>query len=500
MADTKTGVQSSDVNVNDIALSEKVSYGIGAYGKDAVYAIVAAFLMVYYTDVVGVSPAFVGGLFLVARVWDAFNDPMMGWIVDNTHTKYGKFRPWILGGTLINSVVLVLLYFNPAEYFAWQGTLVNVWCAVTYLMWGMTYTLMDVPYWAMIPAFSSDSRVRDQMSVIPRRCAMFGGTTVGTFGLMIIAFLGVNLGGTPSDGYFRFAFAVAVIFVICEVICFFNVREHVETPKQDSIKAKDVFKVIAQNDQLLIIIILTMLQMVGIYLFQGMNVYFFKYVIQDETWFAINGGVSFGAQLFAFVTFPKFVHKFSRRVAYVTAYGLFILGSIGMFFTGMPGANIYLFFGCALVYYMGNALAMVSTTVMLADSCDYGEYKVGKRSEGLVFSSQTLTVKFGAAVAGAIGGFVLSIVGYVPNEVQSAETILGMRLVMFGLSSAVFLIIILMYLKFYKLYGDFYKDMLSMLEIARKERAATLTTETSQVSTSQNLQNPEESEEPDDTK
>lgn len=173
---------------NGISFKEKLSFGIGAYGKDLVYGIVATFVMVYYTDVVQVSPAFVGGLFLVARIWDAINDPMMGLIVDNTHTKYGKFRPWILAGTIINSVVLALLFLNPADFL--QGTLVYVWCAVTYILWGMTYTLMDVPYWSMIPSFSSDSKVRDTMSVIPRLFAMFGGSTITTFGLMIIAFLG----------------------------------------------------------------------------------------------------------------------------------------------------------------------------------------------------------------------------------------------------------------------------------------------------------------------
>lgn len=159
-----------------ISLKEKLCYGIGAYGKDLVYAIVSTFIMVYYTDVVGVSPAFVGVIFLGARIWDAINDPIMGWIVDNTKTRWGKFRPWILGGTIVNSIVLVLLYLNPSTFL--QGTLVNIWCAVTYILWGMTYTLMDVPYWAMIPSFSSDSQVRDQMASVPRLFANLGQQTI----------------------------------------------------------------------------------------------------------------------------------------------------------------------------------------------------------------------------------------------------------------------------------------------------------------------------------
>lgn len=325
---------------NGISFKEKLSFGIGAYGKDLVYGIVATFVMVYYTDVVQVSPAFVGGLFLVARIWDAINDPMMGLIVDNTHTKYGKFRPWILAGTIINSVVLALLFLNPADFL--QGTLVYVWCAVTYILWGMTYTLMDVPYWSMIPSFSSDSKVRDTMSVIPRLFAMFGGSTITTFGLMIIAFLGVNMGGTVSDGYFRFALLIAVVFNICEVICFLFTREHVVTESQERIKP--------------------------------------------------------------------------------------------------------------------------------ADACDYGEFKTGKRTEAIVFSAQTLSVKFGSAMSGALGGLLLQFVGYVPNIAQTEQTIMGLKFLMFVLSAIIFATMMFIYVKCYKLNGDFYKDMLSMLEITREQK------------------------------
>lgn len=457
--------------MDNISIKEKLAFGIGAYGKDLVYGIVSVFIMVYYTDVVQVSPVFIGGLFLVARIWDAINDPMMGLIVDNTHTKYGKFRPWILGGTVINSIVLALMFLNPADFL--QGTLVYAWCAITYILWGMTYTLMDVPYWSMIPAFSNDSKVRDTMSVIPRLFAMFGNSTITTFGLMIIAFLGVNMGGSTSDGYFRFALIIAILFNVCEVICFLFTREHVVTEAKESIKPADAFKLIRDNDQLLVIILLTVLKELGVYLFLGMNVYFYKYVVMDESWFALFGAVSFGSQLLAFATFPKFVDKFSRKTAYLTSMCSFIAGMMGMFFfTSSPGSSSTLFMVFAALFNIGSALVCVSTTVMLADTCDYGEYKTGRRTEAIVFSAQTLSVKFGSAVAGAMGGIMLELVGYVPNVEQTAETIMGLRMLMFVLSSILFALIVVLYIKFYKLNGKFYNDMLGELNLRRERDRA----------------------------
>ncbi len=126
-----------------LSFKERYSFGIGALGKDLCYAVVSYYLMIYFTDSIGLAPLFVGNLFLVARLWDAINDPMMGMIVDNTRTKWGKFRPWILIGTVVNAVVLAFLFKKPAGL---EGGQLNVYYSVMYILWGMTYTMMDIPY------------------------------------------------------------------------------------------------------------------------------------------------------------------------------------------------------------------------------------------------------------------------------------------------------------------------------------------------------------------
>ena len=210
--------------MNKLTFREKYSYGIGALGKDLAYAIVSTYLMVYFTDAVGLNPAFVGTLFLVARLWDAVNDPAMGMIVDNTRSKFGKFRPWIFIGTVLNAVVIVFLFRKPDL----EGLPLYAYFSIMYILWGMTYTIMDIPYWSMIPALTSSKEEREQVAVIPRIFASTAWLIMGTFGLSIVKKLG---NGNVVKGYSSFAVVIAVTFIISAIITCLNVKERVETPK-----------------------------------------------------------------------------------------------------------------------------------------------------------------------------------------------------------------------------------------------------------------------------
>lgn len=450
-----------------LTFKEKYSFGVGALGKDLVYAIVSSYLMIYLTDLVGISPLFVANLFLVARVWDAFNDPMMGMIVDNTRTKHGKFRPWILVGTLVNAVVLVFLFKKPNL----TGASLNAYFAVMYILWGMTYTLMDIPYWSMLPSLSKTKEERDEMSVIPRIFASCAWLIMGAFGLSIVNTLG---NGNQTKGYGAFAIIISVIFVITSIITVVNVKDSSCNATEINKKAektglKKAFKLIKENDQLMVFIGVVLAYNLVAQLSGGMSIYYFKYVVGNENMYQVFTAFAGLAEISALMLFPMLSKRMSKKgvfrlACYLPAVGLIILLFAGIF---VPG-NAALIALSGIIVKLGSGFSLGATTVMLADVIDYGEVRFGSRNESIIASFQTLLVKTASAVSGWLIGVGLTIVGYVPNITQTAGTILGMRILMVAVPSIITLLGFFIYVKGYKLHGEYQEKIMDELNKNRE--------------------------------
>lgn len=275
----------------------KLSFGVGAFGKDLVYALVGNLFMFYMTDVRFVAPAFVGTLFMVARIWDAFNDPFMGMVVDNTRSKWGKFRPWIMIGTVLNAIVLALMFWNVD----FEGNTFLAFCAVLYILWGMTYTIDDIPYWSMVPALTDDENERSQVSAIPRLFASFAWLIVGSFGLKIIDTAG---GGDRKIGFAYFAMMVSVIFVVCSAITVINCKEKVVTKSAEKTTAKGMLHVLIANDQVKVILGIALFFNFAYQLSNSFSLYYFSYAIGIEALYPVYTGVAGIAQMAAQFTFP----------------------------------------------------------------------------------------------------------------------------------------------------------------------------------------------------
>ena len=170
-----------------LTLKEKVAYGLGAVGKDMVYMLSASYVLYYYQDILGVSAIAMGIILMIARVFDAFNDPIMGVIVAKTKTRWGKFRPWLMIGTVTNAVILIVMFSAPPSL---DGGGLVAYAAVIYILWGVTYTMMDIPYWSMIPAFTEGGKEREGLTTLARSAAGVGSALVSILTVMCVAALG----------------------------------------------------------------------------------------------------------------------------------------------------------------------------------------------------------------------------------------------------------------------------------------------------------------------
>lgn len=445
-----------------LSTGRKLCFGVGGLGKDLCYAMISTYLTIYLTDTIGLAPLFVGNLFLVARVWDAVNDPMMGFIVDNTRTRWGKFRPWILIGTLINAAILVMLFRGPEL----SGFSLYAYYSVMYILWGMTYTIMDIPYWSMLPSMSSTKEERDSMSVIPRIFASSAWLLVGAFGLKMIDTLGQ---GDEAKGYASSSVLVAVIFIatILVTVIFARDRSSLEADsgkKAQRTSLKYAIHVITGNDQLKVYIGVVLAYNLVVQLAGGMALYYFKYVTQNEDLFPFFTTAASLAEMGALFIFPIFSRFMNKKQVFAIASFTPAIGLIGLLVAGtVAPQNIPLVIVCGLFYKFGSGLTLGATTVMLADVIDYGEVKLGTRNESIVASFQTLLVKTASAVAGWLIGVGLTIFGYVENVPQTPETILGMRVLMGVVPSIITVLAFVIYVRGYKLEGSYLESITQQL-------------------------------------
>ncbi|KAB0300253.1 melibiose:sodium transporter MelB [Vibrio fortis] len=438
-----------------ITLQTKLSYGLGALGKDFACAPIYIFLMFYFTDVAGLSAAFVGTIFLAARIIDAVTDPMMGVIVDNTRSKFGKFRPWIVIGTMLNAIVLVGLFSTHM----FEGTTLYIYAAAAYILWGLTYTIMDIPYWSMIPALSSERQEREKLVVWPRLFASLAWFITGTYGLHIVGELG---NGNQGDGFFNVAMLIAVLFVMSAFLIARNVKEKAapaNAKPAEKFSFKDVLTIIGKNDQLKALIGTVLSFQIANLLVGGFAIYYFSYALGNAELFPVYMAVAGAAEVAGVFLFPRIASFLPRKLLWPIACGFPIISCVLLLLMGFIAPANALMIGMAgAAIKFGVGIANALQTVMLADVVDYGEHKTGRRSESVIFSVQTMLVKFAGAAGGFIVGVGLSVVGYVPNVEQSTSTIMGLEFMMIGLPAIMMTISGLIYQRYYRLHEGFNKD------------------------------------------
>ena len=457
--------------MNKISLREKLGYGVGAIGLDLSYGMFYSYLSIYLTNALGISPAFLLIITPLARLWDGINDPMMGMIVDRTKIKMGKYRPWIIIGATINAVVLCLLFNNPG--FAAGSVGLYVYAAVLYVLWGMTNTLADIPFWSMVPSFASEEKDRNLVSTIARAFSGLGQGIISIFTPIAVAYLGGVAGSkldsmtsdTLSKGFGKWSVITAVGLIFFAAISVFSTKERRIVVNNDKFSFKGAINVIKQNDQLLVFMLFAMISNAGFYMTSGISSYYFTSVLGDLTLqskFNLMGTVG---SVLAILVVPVCSKFMNNRSIYKLSLSMAAAGYIGMAIVGylIPG-NVTLLGICYILTSLGTGSMFVNQTVMLADCVDYGEYKTGKRNQSLTFSMKGFLQKMAYTVQAIIMYAAFTVTGYDGEAVvQTAQAKSAISFLMFIVPPAMMIISLIIFSKKYKIYGDFKQEVLEAI-------------------------------------
>lgn len=383
----------------------KICFGLGTVGRDALYSLVSMYLLVHLTDVVKFSDdglAVIGIMLTLFGVFDAIIDPFVGAIVDNTKTRWGKFKPWILIGMIGTGILTVLMFHN----FEMDETSHIILLAVTYLLFSIFFSLNDISYWSLMPAISKDQGVRESVGAFARICA-----NVGMFSMVLIY---LNVPGffpdkSQRDAYFIFAIIIAAIMWIFQSITLIGVKEdRSQLEKTERTSLKDLFRALFKNDQLLVTAISMALFMIGYCTTTGFGTYYFKYAYKNEDMYMVFAAVLAVAQLTALSIFPLFRKKFTRKQLY-TGSMIAVAISYVVFFLSFEWMPLIVIAGLGL--FFAQAFIQLLMLLFLADAVEYGEWKLGKRNEAASFAVQPFINQFGGAVSKGIVSFTLIISG-----------------------------------------------------------------------------------------
>lgn len=377
----------------------KWTYTASGLGRDMMYALYSTYLIVFFTDALGLSDwelLAIGVVIAVARIWDAINDPLMGIIIDNTHSKYGKFKPWVLIGAITSSLMFFLLF----QDFGLSGGWLVLVFTIIYVMSDMTFTMNDIAYWSMYPTFTNDSKERENIGSKARIFANLGMFIT----IALVPIIYQNYAGGPKEAFFYIALVICSIYLISQVLVFFIVKppkNPLAEVKQAKTSFKDVIRIIVKNDQLLVIIIAIFLFNTGYYITTSLGIYFFNYDFNKYggAEFTIFSGILALSQLTALSLFPVLAKKITRKQIFTMAIGLIIIGYILFLLVGSVLPMNMVVVGLAGFFvFFGEGFIQVSVLVMLADTIEYGQWKLKTRNESVVFAINPFVVKLATSM------------------------------------------------------------------------------------------------------
>ncbi len=424
------------------------TFGLGTLGRDMVYTLVSLYLTFFLSDVLDLDDETLLGIswiVLAARLVDVVTDLLMGAVVDNTRSRWGQFKPWIAGGAVASAVMTVLLFTDPGS----SGWGAVAWFGVVYLLWSLAWTANDIPYWSLLPALTVVARERERIGAIAKVVA-----TVGVFCVVggIVPLTGALAAVTgPVSAWWWLAVGIVVVMLAGQCVTLVGVREPGLVTPQPRTTLREVGAVVLRNDQLLAVVVASALFMVGCIITTSFGLYFFKYAYRDEamyTPFGITLGV---AQVLGYLLFPLVSRRLSRRAGYSVAVGCVLVGYLVMFVAPMQLPVIVV---AGLLLYGGQAWVTLIMLMLITDTVEYGQWKLGRRNQAVTFALQPIINKIGGAVANQVVAVTVVVSGInaarTPDDV-TAEGLLIMKVAMMVVPAVLIALGYLVYLRFHRL-------------------------------------------------
>ncbi len=436
-----------------------LGYGVGAIGLDLSYGMFYSYLSYYLSSVLGLEAGFLLLITPIARIWDGINDPMMGTIVDNTKTKMGKYRPWILIGAICNAVVLFLLFTS----FGMSGLPLYIYIGVMYILWGMTNTMADIPYWSMVPSFTSEEKERNLVATVARSFSGIGQGIISILTPIICPMLSSGITdekGYSAIGFSRWAGICGIALVFFATVCILVTKEkNVVYGEKKKFSLKQIFEVIKKNDQLVVFIVFAMLSNAGWYLTSSTAVYYFTDSLGNSQLQSLFQTIGTVGSVLGLLVVPILSKWFTKRTTYTISLVTAIVGYGLMLITGpVLKLNVVIMDVCYILASVGVSSMFVSQTIFLADIVDYGEYKNGTRNESITFSMKGFLQKMAYTMQTIVLFGGLGLMNY-NDQIASAKVLnestkTGIGVICFGVPMIFFLASLVVFRKKFKVYGE----------------------------------------------
>jgi lactose/raffinose/galactose permease len=423
----------------------RIAYACGTFGHDVFYAMLATYFMIFVTSnlfnsgnashdqyMIGI----VTTIILVLRIAELFVDPFIGNIIDKTKTRWGRFKPWVLVGAFVAAITLALLFTDFGGLTVSNPTLYLILFAIVYFVMDIFYSAKDVAIWSMIPALSFDSHEREITATVARIGSVFGANLVTVIVMPVVLYFSVNQNGGAGDptGWFAFACIGGGIATLGAIILGIGTKEQDSALRENKTdtSAKDVFKVLTQNDQLLWTAIAYLVYGIGINIVNNFNLYYFIYVIGDATKFSGLGVINTIIGLLAVAAFPVLTTKFSRRKLFFASIAIMVAALV---IYALSGTNVYMALFGAGLFALPQPLVFLVVLMTITDSVEYGQLKLGHRDEAVCLCVRPLVDKFAGAVSSGIIGLVAIWVGMTGGASAAditQENLFHFQLVMFA--------------------------------------------------------------------